>query len=109
MPWPIRRFVSQRLVGSGGGVVRDVFLQDVPEVALAQHEDVVETVPPEGADDALRDRVRLGGQHRRDPHRRRPAHEIAAVASGPGPKEKRGCTPQGVASRICCQTQPWVG
>ena len=92
MPWPIRRFVSQRLVGSGGVVVRDVFLQDVPEVALAQHEDVVETVPPEGADDALRDRVRLGGphrgQHRRDPHRRRPAHEIAAVAAVPVPKEK---------------------
>ena len=71
MPGSIRRLVPQRLVGSRGVVVHDVFLQDVPEVALAQHEHVVETLAPEGADDALRDGVRLGGphrgQHRRDP------------------------------------------
>ena len=41
MPWPIRRFVPQRLVGSGAVAVGDVFLQDVPEVALTEHEDVV--------------------------------------------------------------------
>jgi hypothetical protein len=92
MPWPVRRFVPQRLVGPGGVVVFDVFLQAVPEVALAQHKDVVETVPPKGADDALRDGVRFGGphrgQHRRDPHGGRSAHEIAAVAAVPVPNEK---------------------
>jgi len=47
-------------VGSGVVVVREVASQDVTQVALAQDEDMVETLAPDRADEPLREGVLPG-------------------------------------------------
>ena len=44
----------KRQVCPGTVVVFDAFGEDAPEAVLAEHLHVVETFPPDGADDALR-------------------------------------------------------
>jgi len=55
----VRRILAEGEMGSGA-MVHEVASQDVAQVALAQDEDVVETLAPDRADDALRDGVLVG-------------------------------------------------
>ena len=67
-------------------VVAAELRQHRAEVPLAEHDEVIQTFPPEGADDPLGDRVRLGGMDRRehglDAQPARPLPEVAAVTTG---------------------------
>ena len=52
-------------------VVIDVLVKHMQWISLVQHDDVLETFPPERSDDALRDSIRVRCVHRsrdrRDP------------------------------------------
>ena len=50
---PVRRILGEGEVGPGAVVVREVAGQDVSQVALAQDEDMVETLSPDRADQAF--------------------------------------------------------
>ena len=59
---------------------------------LVQHQQVVEALPPEGADDALRDRVRPRRPHGReqglDAQRGGALREVPAVVGVPVPEQE---------------------
>ena len=54
---PVRRILGEGEVGPGAVVVREVPGEDVSQVALAQDEDMVETLSPDRADQAFRERI----------------------------------------------------
>jgi hypothetical protein len=54
---PIWRVLREGEVSPGAMVVRDVLDQDVSQVALAEDEDVVETLSPDRADKAFREGI----------------------------------------------------
>jgi hypothetical protein len=56
----------ERSVGPIAVVVAEELGQHGAQVPLAEHDEVVETLPAEGADDALRDRVRPRGPDGRE-------------------------------------------
>jgi hypothetical protein len=58
--WPGGRHHAERAVRSPLIVVGCVLLQDEPKVPLVDDEEVVQTLTPQGADQALGDGVRLG-------------------------------------------------
>jgi hypothetical protein len=49
----------QGLVGPGVVVVREVLTENPPQVSFAQHEDVVEALPPDRSDQAFDERIRV--------------------------------------------------
>ena len=69
---PVRRILGEGEVGAGAVVIREVASQDVAQVALAQDEDVVETLAPDRADQAFREgilpRASGGREDLLDPH-----------------------------------------
>src|SRR5262245_5345814 len=54
---PVRGIFGEREVRSGAVVIAEVASQDVTQVALAEDEDVVETVAPDRTDEAFRERI----------------------------------------------------
>ena len=57
---PIRCIFGEGEVCSGAVVIAEVASQDATQVALAEDDNVVETVAPDRADKALRERIRQG-------------------------------------------------
>ena len=52
--------VAERLMGTRGVVISEVGAQQGPEMAFVEHDEVVEAFPPDGADDALGERILHG-------------------------------------------------
>jgi hypothetical protein len=50
----------EREMGPGAVIVRNVRSQDATQVWLAQHENMVETLAPDRADEPFREGVRIG-------------------------------------------------
>ena len=69
----LRGVLAEREVGPEPMIVLEVLAQDVPQVLLSENDDVVEAVPPDGADHALAVRILPRGLRRGedllDPHR----------------------------------------
>jgi hypothetical protein len=86
---PVRRILCEGQVGPGAVVVREVSGQDVSQVALAEDDNVVETVAPDRADKALRERILPGAVRRRknflDPHALHAVAKLLAVHLLRGP------------------------
>ena len=84
----------ERSVGPIAVVVADELRQHRAEMPLADHDEVIETLPSKRADNSLRDRVRPRGTHGReqglDAQRRGALHEVATVDGVPIPKEVAG-------------------
>ena len=79
----LRRLERQGPVWAGGVVVRDVLLHHATQMPLTERDDVVETLPTEGADPSFRHPVGLRGpdrgQHRLDADASGAGDEVAAV------------------------------
>jgi len=70
LDWPsVRCILAERKMGSGAVVVRAVASQDVVQMALAEDEDVVETLSPDRADEAFREGILPGAGGRRQDFR----------------------------------------
>jgi hypothetical protein len=54
---PVRRILGEREVGPGAVVVLEVPGEDVSQVALAQYEDIVETLSADRPDQAFREGI----------------------------------------------------
>ena len=82
---PIRRVECERPVRAHLVVVLDVLVERMEQMLLVEHDDVVETLPPQRPDDALRDSIRIRCVHRRhsgrDPDVRCALDEVLAVAA----------------------------
>jgi hypothetical protein len=64
LDWPpMRRILLEREVSSRRVIVREVARQDAAQVAFAQHEDVIQALAPDRADEPFREGVlpRAGG------------------------------------------------
>ncbi len=68
-------------------VVTDVFMENAPQVALVEDDDVVQALTAQRSDHPLREGVRVGRPHRRehrlDSHTGRLWDEVPAVAAVP--------------------------
>ena len=101
-------------------VVHDVFVQHTQQMLFVQHDDVVETFPPQGPDDALRDGIRVRCVHRRhdrrDPDVRCALDEVIAVTAVMVANEVARCLSprRGLDDRQihwavgCCVTLTWT-
>jgi hypothetical protein len=64
--WPtLGRILVERQVGARPVVVREVASQGTAEVPFAEDDDVIQTLAPDGADEALREGVLPGAVRRR--------------------------------------------
>ena len=79
----------ERLMRAGPVVIRDVLPHDAAQVALAQHDHMLQALAPDRPDDAFRDRVGLRcpdwRQDRRDAEPVRLLREVATVGGVPVP------------------------
>ena len=99
MARPGRWLEIEAAVRTGHVVVGHELTQHAPEVAVVQHDHVVETLMPERPHDPLRDRVRLGRlgrrEHRSDPKPGGPPYEVpTVVAVAIADEELRGGVPR---------------
>jgi hypothetical protein len=80
---PIRCIFGEGEMCSGAVVIAEVASQDATQVALAEDDNVVETVAPDRADKALRERILPGAVRRRknflDPHALHAVAKLLAV------------------------------
>jgi hypothetical protein len=74
---PVRCIFGEGKVGSGAAIIREVASQDVTQVALAEDDDVVETLAPNRADQAFGEGIlpwtSSGREDLLDPH---PLHAL---------------------------------
>jgi hypothetical protein len=104
----VKREVGARLI-----VIGDVPGQDMAQVSFAQDEHVVETLAPDGTDQALGERILPGAVRRRedfgDPHALDAVAELLAIHPVTVAQEVGGRRVAGNAATICCAVQTAVG
>jgi len=76
----VRRVFGEGEVGAGAMVILEVSGEDVSQVALAQDEDVVETVSPDRADETFREGILPGAAGGREDFL--DLHTLHALAEG---------------------------
>src|SRR5712691_2624492 len=108
----VRCILVEREVSSGAVIIREVACPDAAQVPLAQHEDMVQTLAPDRADEPFHEGIlprTLGG--------REDFANVHALYAGPEPvavavvaiPEEYGAVSSGKASTICWAVHSAVG
>ena len=110
---PVRSILVEGEVGSGAVVVHEVASEDATQVALAQDEDVVETLAPDRADEAFGEgilpRAAGGREDLLDPHALDPAAKGVSEVGIAIAEEIGGGVSSGKVSTSCWAVQAAVG